>query len=102
VSESTKPVIEPPQLRPGKVNSVSETVRIVAFFSNSALGNSAIQQLGQIGIPQDRLGVTAPERIASGQGMVLSIACPDPKLLPHVTAICKSLGASIHEQRGLP
>ena len=54
--------------------------RVVVFFPNSALGNLAIQLLMQIGVPNDRLGVTPPEQIEGGQGMVLSIACPDEKI----------------------
>jgi hypothetical protein len=95
-------MIESPQVRPGKVGERESTVRLIAMFSNSALGNSAIQQLIVLGLPQDRLGVTPPEKIEGGQGMVLSIACPTPKLLLVATEVCRQLGATIREQRGTP
>lgn len=90
--------METPQIRPGAVTHTEPMPRVVAFFSNSALGNSAIQLLTAIGIPNDRLGVTPPERIEHGQGMVLSISSP-PELLAHVEAICRQHGAQIHRQR---
>jgi hypothetical protein len=34
--------------------------------------------------------------------MVLSIACPTPKLLLVATEVCRQLGATIREQRGTP
>ena len=70
-----------------------------SFFRNSALGNLAIQLLMQIGIPNDKLGVTPPEQIEGGQGMLLSIACPDEKILAQVETICRSQGGRIHRQR---
>ena len=42
-------------------------------------GTSPSSILTAIGIPSDRLGVTPPEQIEGGQGMVLSIGCPDEK-----------------------
>ncbi|HWE38197.1 MAG TPA: hypothetical protein VG406_16625 [Isosphaeraceae bacterium] len=91
--------METPQVRPGRVQAAEPSRRVVAFFSNAAQGNAAIQLLTALGVPNDRLGVTPPERIETGQGMVLSIACPDPALLPKVEAACRGLGASIHRQR---
>ena len=91
--------MEMPQVRPGKVDSTGPMPRVVAFFYNSAQGNSAIQLLTTIGIPNDRLGVTPPERIETRQGMVLSIACPDEKTVARVEAICRQQGADIHRQR---
>ena len=38
-------------------------------------------------------------RFAGGQGMVLSIACPDEKILAQVESICRSQGGRIHRQR---
>jgi hypothetical protein len=43
--------------------------------------------------------VTPPERIESGQGMVLSISLPDERLLAKVEALCRSHGAEVHRQR---
>ena len=91
--------MEAPQIRPGKVTNVESMPRVVAFFHNSAQGNSAIQLLTVLGVPNDRLGVTAPERIEGGQGMVLSIACPDAALIPKVEAICKAQGANFEVLR---
>jgi hypothetical protein len=91
--------METPQVRPGLVKQGENLPRVVAFFHNSALGNLVIQLLMQIGVPNDRLGVTPPEQIEGGQGMVLSIACPDEKTLARVEAICRMQGAKIHRQR---
>jgi hypothetical protein len=91
--------METPQVRPGLVKDSESMPRVVVFFPNSALGNLAIQLLGQIGIPSDRLGVTPPEQIEGGQGMVLSIACRDLKSLAQVESICRSQGGRIHRQR---
>ena len=71
--------MQTPQVRPGLVSTAEVMPRVVVFFPNSALGNLAIQLLTQIGIPNDRLGVTPPEQIEGGQGMVLSIGCPDER-----------------------
>ncbi len=91
--------MEIPQIRPGRVTDTGPLPRVVAFFYNSAQGNSAIQLLTALGVPNDRLGVTPPERIESGQGMVLSIACPDEAMMAKVEAICRQQGAEVHRQR---
>ncbi len=88
-----------PQVRPGLVNPAASMPRVVVFFPNSALGNLAIQLLTQVGIPNDRLGVTPPEQIEGGQGMILSIACPDEKALATAESICRQQGGRIHRQR---
>ena len=91
--------METPQVRPGLVKQAENMSRVVVFFPNSALGNLAIQLLTQIGVPNDRLGVTPPEQIEGGQGMILSIACPDEKSLPKIESICRQQGGRIHRQR---
>ncbi len=91
--------METPQIRPGVVKAHEAASRVVAFFYNSAQGNSAIQFLTALGVPNDRLGVTPPDRIEGGQGMILSIACPDEALIAKVEALCRSHGAEIHRQR---
>jgi hypothetical protein len=92
--------MEIPQIRPGKVSEQTRPMpRVVAFFHNSAQGNLAIQLLTAIGIPNDRLGVTPPEQIETGQGMVLSVACPDEKTVARVEALCREHGGNIHRQR---
>ena len=91
--------MQTPQVRPGLVSKAGVMPRVVVFFPNSALGNLAIQLLTQIGIPNDRLGVTPPEQIEGGQGMVLSIGCPDEKSLKQVEALCRGQGGRIHRQR---
>ena len=60
--------METPQVRPGLVKAGESLPRVVAFFHNSALGNLAIQLLMQVGVPNDRLGVTPPEQIEGGPG----------------------------------
>jgi hypothetical protein len=99
IPETEVAAMEFPQVRPGRVKHTEPMPRVVAFFFNSAEGNLAIQLLTKLGIPNDRLGVTPPERIETGQGMILSISCPDEALLPRVEAICRQLGARIHRQR---
>jgi hypothetical protein len=91
--------MDTPQVRPGLVKAGASIPRVVVFFPNSALGNLAIQLLIQIGIPNDRMGVTPPEQIEGGQGMVLSIGCPDEISLAKVESICRSQGGRIHRER---
>jgi hypothetical protein len=91
--------MQTPQVRPGLVTRTERMPRVVVFFPNSALGNLAIQLLTQMGIPNDRLGVTPPEQIEGGQGMVLSIACPDDKMIKKVEALCRGQGGRVHRQR---
>jgi hypothetical protein len=91
--------MENPQIRPGLVEHTGAMPRVVAFFRNSAEGNAAIQLLTTLGIPADRLGVTPPEQIEHGQGMVLDVGCPDEALVPKVEAICRTHGAEIHRRR---
>jgi len=91
--------METPQVRPGLVKHTGSMPRVVAFFPNSAPANLVIQILMQIGVPNDRMGVTPPEQIEGGQGMILSIACPDEHVLAKVESICRAQGARIHRQR---
>ena len=91
--------MEPPQVRPGVVATPPTKCRVVSFFHNTAEGNLAIQLLTAIGIPNDRLGVTPPEQIEGGQGLLLSIGCPDEKTLARAEEICRKLGGKIHRQR---
>ncbi len=91
-------MIETPQVRPGLVKHAEPMPRVLAYFSNSAQGNLAIQLVIGFGVPSDQLGVTTPDRIQGGQGMVLSIPCPDPALISKVEKLCRDLGAEIHRQ----
>ncbi len=91
--------MEMPQVRAGLVKTTESMPRVVAFFYNSAQANLVIQILMQLGIPNDRLGVTPPEQIEGNQGMILSIACPDAEAVARVEAICRQQGAEIHRQR---
>ncbi len=92
--------MEQPQIRPGKVpTDAVPATRVVAFFYNSAQGNAAIQLLTAYGLPNDRMGVTPPERLDTGQGMVISIACPDESMIPKVEELCRQQGAEIHRTR---
>jgi hypothetical protein len=91
--------MEPPQIRPGRVEPDAAVVpRVVAFFANSAQGNMAVQLVTMLGVPADGVGVTAPDRLPRGQGMLLSIPCPDAGLLAKVEAVCRAQGARIHRQ----
>ena len=88
-----------PHIRPGAVQSPESKHRVVAFFHNAAEGNLAIQLLTSLGTPNDRLGVTPPDQIEGGQGMLLSIGCPDEKSLCKVESLCHKLGGQLHRQR---
>ena len=90
--------MELPQIRPGLVTNAGPMSRVVAFFPDAAEGNVTIQLLTVLGLPADRLGVTTPDQIETGQGMVLSIGCPDPALIPKVEDVCRRHGAQIHRQ----
>ncbi len=91
--------MELPQVRPGVVHDREPVGRVVAFFFNSAHGNSVIQTLTAMGIANDKLGVTPPEQIETGQGMVLSIPCPTEDLVSRVEDLCRMNGAQVHRSR---
>lgn len=91
--------MESPQIRPGLVTNTEPMPRVVAFFRNSAEGNTVIQLLTILGVPNDRLGVTTPDRIEHGQGMVLDVACPDDAMVSKVEDLCRRHGAEIHRRR---
>ncbi len=91
--------MEIPQIRPGLVKDVPSTRRVVAFFYNSAQGNAMIQLLTALGVPNNELGVTPPERIEGGQGMILSIPCPTDSLVAQVEKLCRAQGAEVHRQK---
>jgi hypothetical protein len=91
--------MEMPQVRPGKVDGTAPISRVIAYFANPAQANAAIQLVVQLGVPSDRLGVTTPERMIGGRGMILSIPCPDEHVGERVEALCRAQGAAIHRQR---
>jgi len=91
--------MEMPQVRPGAIMTPESKLRVVAFFHNAAEGNLAVQLLTAFGVPNDRLGITPPDQIDGGQGMVLSIGCPDERLLAKAEETCRKLGARLHRQR---
>lgn len=91
--------MDTPLVRPGTTADAPARVRVVAYFSNSAQGNMAIQLVKAYGVPANQIGVTTPERLPTNQGMVLSIPCPDEKAQARVEALCKSQGASYQVQR---
>jgi hypothetical protein len=92
--------METPQIRPGAVASPEPKLRVIAYFYNAAEGNLAVQLLTGIGIPSDRLGVTPPDQLEGGRGMLLSVGCPDESLQAKAESILRSLGGEIHRQRG--
>ena len=91
--------MELPQVRPGLVSEADPLPRVVAYFYNSAQGNLVIQIVTALGVPNDRLGVTPPELIEHGQGMLLSIGCPDDSMIVRVETLCRKHGAEIHRRR---
>ncbi|MDR3621800.1 MAG: hypothetical protein P4L85_20775 [Paludisphaera borealis] len=92
--------METPQIRPGAVSSPEPKLRVLAYFYNAAEGNLAVQLLTGIGIPSDRLGVTPPDQLEGGQGMLLSVGCPTEALQAKAESILRKLGGEIHRQRG--
>jgi hypothetical protein len=91
--------METPQVRPGAVRSPEPRRRVLAYFPNAAEGNLAIQLLTTVGVPNDRLGVTPPDQMDGGFGMILSIGCQDEKILARAEDICRRLGGKLHRQR---
>ena len=91
--------METPQIRPGSVTSPETKLRVLAFFYNSAEANLAVQLLTGIGIPNDRLGVIPPDQIEGGQGMLLSVGCPDEAIQARAESLLRKLGGQIHRQR---
>lgn len=92
--------MEIPTIRPGKVEISDHVPRVLAYFANSAMGNSVIQYLVQLGVRSDQLGVTPPDHLPKGQGMVLSIPCETPELMAQVEKLCRNQGARVHRSRG--
>lgn len=91
--------MESPQIRPGSVQSPESKHRVLAFFHNAAEANLAVQLLTGIGVPSDRLGVTPPDQIEGGQGMLLSVGCPDEAIQAKAESLLRKLGGQIHRQR---
>lgn len=84
-------------IRPGRVvEPTTPPTRIVAYFRNSSQGNAVIQLLGTVGVPADGLGVTPPDLMPGGQGMLLAIPCRDEVTTRQVESICRSQGAELH------
>lgn len=90
--------MEVPQVRAGRVEPTEPMPRVVAYFYNASQANAAIQLFHQFGVPSDQFGVIEPERLEGGQGMVLSIPCPDLSTQARVEAFCRSQGAEVHRQ----
>lgn len=87
-----------PLVRAGRVVSPEPACRISAYFPNSAQGNQAIQIVGALGVPMDRLGVTPPDRLPGGQGMLLSIACGSEADASRIERHLLALGATLRRE----
>ena len=87
--------MESPTIRPGFSPGGRVEPDLFAFFANAAGGNAAIQLLTALGVADDQLGVTPPELIPGGQGMLIALACP-PALRTKAEAACRTFGAEIH------
>ena len=90
--------MEHPQIRPGLTHKAEPMPRVIAFFRNAAPGNLVIQLLLNLGVSAEHLGVTPPEQVEGGIGMLLSIGCPNSGLIHKVEALCQAHGAEIHRQ----
>ncbi len=87
--------MDSPTIRPGATLGDHVEPDLFAYFHNAAAGNAAIQLLTAMGINDDQLGVTPPEKIDGGQGILLSMVCP-PSLRAKVEAACRTFGADLH------
>lgn len=87
--------MEAPTIRPGATLHEPTRPNLFAYFHNAAGGNAAIQLLTGLGIADEQLGVTPPEWIEGGQGMLLSLVCPD-SLRVKIEAACRTFGAEVH------
>ncbi len=91
--------MELPHVRPGKMTDSETMPKVVAFFRDASLGNTVIQLVAQLGVPSDRIGVTPPERMPKGRGMLASFGCPNDSIMEKVEILCRKQGAEIHRQR---
>lgn len=91
--------MESPTIRPGATLGERVEPDLFAFFRDAAAGNAAIQLVTALGVAEERLGVTPPELIPGGHGLLLALACP-PGLRPRIEAACRTFGAELH--RALP
>ena len=91
--------METPLIRPGAVQSPDASFRLVVHFYNAAEANLAIQILGTLGVPGDRIGVVDPDRMAGGRGMVVSVHCPDEPTRVRAEDVCRRLGGEVHRWR---
>ena len=88
--------MDDPSIRPGAVAEPLGSADLVVAFGNAAQGNLAVQLVGMLGVRGDRLGVTPPDQLEGGQGMLLSIVSPDPAVLDRAAEVCRNLGGTVH------
>ncbi len=103
ISNSEFHHVQPTSIRPGALPDPATTPtpvhRLTAYFRNAAQGNLAIQLLVSLGVPANQLGVTPPEQIQGGQGLLLSIPCDRVEHFKTIEDLCRELGAEIHRHR---
>ena len=87
--------MDAPTIRPGATLSAHLEPDLFAYFHNAAAGNAAIQLLTALGVADEQLGVTPPELIDGGQGILLSMVCPGG-LRTKIEAACRTFGAEVH------
>ncbi len=87
--------MEPPTIRPGATLRDRVEPDLFAYFHNAAAGNAAIQLVTALGVADEQLGVTPPELIDGGQGLLLAMVCP-PGLRGKIEAACRTFGAEVH------
>ena len=87
--------MEDPTIRPGATLLAPQDPDLFAFFHNAAAANAAIQLLTSLGVHDEQLGVTPPEKIDGGQGMLLALVCP-PGSRARIEAACRTFGAEVH------
>jgi len=91
--------MDSPTIRPGATLRDHVEPDLFAYFHNAAAANAAIQLLTALGVADEQLGVTPPEQIEGGQGILLSMVCPDG-LRSRLEAACRTFGAEVHRATG--
>ena len=87
--------MEAPTIRPGVTSREPTRPNLFAYFHNAAAGNAAIQQITALGVADEQLGVTPPEWVDGGEGMLLSLVC-EPRIRDRIEAACRAFGAEVH------
>ncbi len=87
--------MDTPTIRPGVTPLAAVEPDLFVYFYSAAAGTAAVQLLTALGVADDQIGVTPPELIEGGRGMLLSLVCHGD-LRRKVEAACRSFGGAVH------